>query len=180
MDRTTPMAALSLVVLAVTQLAGQSVPAACREPVEAERKGFKTPHHAYATEQAAQPGQAVVHETIMSGGVSYILYKGKWRRSPLTPAEMLSQLDENLASAKVLNCELTGTELVHGSPATVYLIHQTQPDFTTVIRLWVARSSGLVLRTEEDMDTGDPAGKKHISIRYDYDNVQAPAGAEGP
>jgi hypothetical protein len=41
-------------------------------------------------------------------------------------------------------------------------------------RVWVAKGSGLILRTEEDDDVGGT--KLHVSTRYDYTNVQAPAG----
>ncbi|HET8834364.1 MAG TPA: hypothetical protein VFN08_06510 [Gemmatimonadales bacterium] len=44
-------------------------------------------------------------------------------------------------------------------------------------RVWVAREAGVVLRTEEDVDAGD-AGKRHISIRYEYADVHAPAGVK--
>jgi hypothetical protein len=33
------------------------------------------------------------------------------------------------------------------------------------------------LRTEEDVDAGD-AGKRHISIRYEYADVRPPAGVK--
>jgi hypothetical protein len=35
----------------------------------------------------------------------------------------------------------------------------------------------LVLRTEQDMDIGDGV-KRHISIRYEYANIHAPAGVK--
>jgi hypothetical protein len=41
----------------------------------------------------------------------------------------------------------------------------------------VAKGSGLILRLEEDLDVGD-GDKRHISMRYDYTNVQAPAGVK--
>lgn len=173
--------AAALLMLAAGPLSAQAVPASCRALVDAEKKGFSTPSHAYATEASSTPGQPpVIHETIISGGVSYILHKGKWRRSPLTPADMLKQLEQNLDSAKAFSCERNGTDLVNGTATDVYLAHETQADFSAVARTWVARSSGLVLKTEEDIDTGGPGGKQHISIRYDYDNVRAPAGADGP
>lgn len=152
----------------------QAIPAACRPLIDARKKQIVTPNHAYATE--GQGAGATTHESITAGGVMYIRYQGQWRRSPLTPQAALEQLQENLADTKGFFCQVVGDESVAGVAATVYTSHDENDTIKADARVWVAKGSGLVLRTEEDLDTGGPTGKRHISIRYDYANVRAPAG----
>jgi hypothetical protein len=45
-------------------------------------------------------------------------------------------------------------------------------------QVWVATTTGLILRTETDMSTTDGGGTDHMSTRYEYTNVQAPAGVK--
>lgn len=134
-----PLAAVVVLIGAAppTTTAAQAIPAACRPLLDAQRKALMTPHHLYSTDgPAGQSAKARADEMISVGGVSYLLYQGKWQRSPITPKEQVDQLQENIG---------------------------------------VAKGSGLILRTEEDLDTGG-GGKHHISIRYEYANVRAPAG----
>ena len=59
--------------------------------------------------------------------------------------------------------------------AAVYQTHNESEEMKADARTWVA--DGLVLRQEEDMDAGEGM-KRHMSIRYDYTNVQPPAGVK--
>lgn len=68
-----------------------------------------------------------------------------------------------------------GNESVNGVPAAVYVAHSETEDLKADARTWVATGSGLVLRTEEDLDTGN-GDKRHLSLRYEYANVHVPAG----
>ena len=90
------LAGLGMAVLPAVARA-QTIPPACRPPIEAEKKVLMTPNHAYTTERPARA------------------------------------------------------------------------------RTWVATGSGLVLRTEEDLDTGN-GDTRHVSIRYEDANVRVPAG----
>ena len=79
----------------------------------------------------------------------------------------------------ILRCTSPGDgmrdESLHGESAAVFSAHQKNGDFTTDAQIWISKSKGLVLREEEDMDVGGGAsGKSHLSIRYEYSNVQAP------
>ena len=172
------LAVLAFCLTTATTIArAQGVPAECQPLIDAQRKEITTPHHAYSTDgPAGQTAKAQTGETISTGGVTYLLYKGKWRRSPMTPKDQLDQMKENIASAKLISCKRVGSESVGGVPADVYTSHQESEEVTADARTWIARGSGLVLRTEEDLDMGG-GGKRHISIRYEYTNVRAPAGA---
>jgi len=171
------LAALCLATVPVFARA-QTIPAACRPLIDARKKQIMTPNHSYMTEGPASPGgKATTHEGISTGGVTYIMYGGKWRRSPLSPQAMLVQLDSNLTTAKVYTCQHVSDESVAGVPAAVYTAHTDNEGVKADARIWVAKGSGLVLRTEEDVDTGE-GDKHHLSIRYEYTNVRAPAGVQ--
>jgi len=66
-------------------------------------------------------------------------------------------------------------ESVNGEATAVYTEHTENEGIKGDGQTWVSKSRGLPLRTEEDLDTGD-GDKRHMSIRYEYNNVSAPAG----
>jgi hypothetical protein len=168
------LAGLGVAVLPAVARA-QTIPPACRPLIEAEKKVLMTPNHAYTTERPARPsGQATTHEVISAGGAMYILHGGSWRRSPLTTQAALEQMEQNLTDTKQYSCRHVGDEAVNGVPAAVYVAHSETEDLKADARTWVATSSGLVLRTEEDLDTGN-GDTRHVSIRYEYANVRVPA-----
>jgi hypothetical protein len=172
------MAAVVILIGAAlpTTIAAQAIPAACRPLLDAQRKALMTPHQLYSTDGPAdQSAKARADEMISVGGVSYLLDQGKWQRSPITPKEQVDQLQENIANAKAFSCKRVGAESVGGVPADVCTSHDEHTGSVGDGRHWVAKGSGLILRTDEDMDTGG-GGKRHSSIRYEYANVRAPAG----
>lgn len=169
------LAVLGVAVLPVVARA-QAIPAACRPLIEAEEKEIMTPNHAYLTDGPAGRSGQTTSEVISAGGAMYVLNRGSWRRSPLTPQAALAQLKQNLTTTKQYSCRQVGDEAVDGVPAAVYVAHSETEDLKVDARTWVARDTGLVLRTEEDLDTGN-GEKRHISIRYEYANVRVPAGA---
>ena len=153
----------------------QTVSAECKPLLDAQRKEITTPHHAYSTQSpAGQRARKTTGETIYAGGANYLFYKGKWMRSPLTMQMQLDQMQENIKNAKVLSCRREGEESVGGVAAVVYTTHTENEDTKADARHWVAKSSGLLLRTEEDIDTGD-GDRRHVSVRYEYTNVRPPA-----
>jgi hypothetical protein len=171
---------LSALALAATPARGraQAIPAVCKPLLDAQRKAIMTPHHSYSTQGLARQGdKPTTGEMISVGGENYLLYKGQWRRSPMTPQKTLAQLEENIADAKQMSCQHVGDESVGGTPAAVYTTHNESEIEKADARVWVAKGAGLVLRTEQDMDIGDGV-KRHISIRYEYANIHAPAGVK--
>ncbi len=133
-------------------------------------------NHAYEAESnPAQPGTGVTnHEVIRTGGTIYVLMSGKWRKSPLTPAQMRAQEEENWKNAKNVSCKHLRDESVKGESAAVYSTHNENEDSKEDGQVWVSKSKGLPLREEQDVDLGS-GDKHHMSIRYEYTNVQAPA-----
>ena len=156
----------------------QQIPVACQPLIDAERKVIVTPHHTYQTEGMPRPdGKAKTGESISTGGVSYLQMKGTWIRSPVTPKAELDRLNQNIARATAYSCAHVGDESVAGTAAAVYTAHTESEGVKADARIWLTKSSGLILHLEEDVDTGG-GDKLHMSIRYEYTNVQAPAGVK--
>jgi hypothetical protein len=155
----------------------QNVSAACRPLIDAEEKQIMTPSHVYmAIGPAAAGGTTTTSETISTGGVMYIMVRGKWIESPTRPQELLDRLRKSLATAKSYSCRRTGDASVDGVPAAVYTSHGENEGVRSDTRTWVAKATGLPLRSEEDVDAGGASGRTHVSVRYEYANVRAPAG----
>jgi hypothetical protein len=174
------LAALGLAIAPAAARA-QNVPAACRPLIDAEKKEIMTPHHMYMTETADGPGtKPTASEAISTGDVTYIMTRGKWIKSPMGPKESLDRLQENLATAKSYACQHAGDESVNGEAAAVYTAQSDNEDVKASTRTWIGKGSGLMLRQEEDMDIGGPGGKRHMSVRWEYTGVRAPAGVSAP
>ena len=148
----------------------------CNVLFDAVNKLSATPNHAYITETRGANGKPTSSEGILVGGVRYIRVNDKWMKSPISEQQMQEQERENRQNAKEYSCRYLRDESVQGTAASVYSAHQKQEGFATEAQIWISKSTGLILREEEDIDTGGgPAGKSHQSIRYEYRNVQAPA-----
>jgi hypothetical protein len=139
--------------------------------MDAGLKTEATPHHAYSTE--TQGGMSIPSEVIAVNGKNYVRHNGAWRASPMSMAEMVKQEKENIDSATAYTCKAERDEDVGGQAATVYRTHLVN-GATSDGEVWIAKGSGLVLRVEQDIDTGDSTGKTHVSTRYYYANVKAP------
>lgn len=156
----------------------QGAPAECRALVAAQEKQIVTPNHVYMTLRHGAPADApITSETISVGGATYVMVQGGWMRSPMGPQELLAQFRKNLASARHYTCRRVGADTAGGVAATVYLAHGESAGVVSDTRTWVAKATGLPVRSEEDVDAGGADGKSHVSVRYDYTDVRAPSGA---
>ncbi|HSS49156.1 MAG TPA: hypothetical protein VLX28_09425 [Thermoanaerobaculia bacterium] len=168
---------LIALVFSVT-LAGRparaAVDAACKLVLDAVAKQLDTPSHVYMTE--VRGGKRETKESVYAGGVIYIQVKGKWRRSPMSKQDVLKQEEENKRDAKE-SCRYLRDEAVNGEAAAVYHAQAENGGVKSDSTFWISKRTGLPLRNEEDIDTGDN-DKWHMSIRYDYAGVQAPAGVK--
>ena len=169
----------ALFACALVLPARADLPAACRPAIDAIKKQIVTPSHMYQTETAAfTGGKPLTSESIFAGGVIYIQVHGAWRRSPMTTGEMLKQQEENERNLKAPSCRYLRDEAVNGEPAAVYVEHSEPEGAISDATIWVSKSRGLPLRLEADTDAGGKMGKVHRAIRYDYGNVQPPAGVK--
>jgi hypothetical protein len=166
---------LALLLAALTPLVAEAQKdvASCKPVLDASAKMLATPYHAYSSTTESQPGsKPQLAEVISTGGVSYVLVSGQWHKSPLTPAAALQLQQENVGSATAYSCKRLREESVVGVAAIVYGSHMENEDVKADSQIWVAKGTGLVLRTDTDMET------THVAQRVEYTNVQPPAGVK--
>jgi hypothetical protein len=119
--------------------------------------------------QTPRNGPAQTMETRIVGGKSYFFVRGAWHSEPVTPDEMIADLTEEKKSARQ-TCTVAGDEPVNGKPAAVYEAHIENQGEKSDNKLWVAKDTGLPLKTEARMQEGT------ITQTFRYDGVEAPAG----
>ena len=145
----------------------------CKFVFDAGDKVTMTPHHGYTT-TTLQTGQKLSNgEAIFVGGVIYVRIHDQWKKSPMTVQDMQKQEQENRKETKNVSCRHVRDEAVNGEAAGVYSAHAETEDMKTDSLIWISRSTGLILRQEEDLDSD--SNKSHVSVRYEYRNVSAPA-----
>jgi hypothetical protein len=154
----------------------------CAAVFAAQMKLAKTPHHGFSVDSSATDarlhgGKPLVSELIYTTSAIYLLYNGTWKRSPMTVDGMAKQEEENIRDSKS-TCSVAGTESVNGEAATIYKVHSENDAGTTDGQEWVSKSSGLPLRIVSRLDVGGAMGRSVIVQRYDYKNVQPPAGVK--
>jgi hypothetical protein len=164
-----PVPALAL--LAALSFSTPALADDCQTMFDAGTKLLTVPAHSYITETAS--GKSRTSEAIYFNGAIYINLKGKWIRSKATTQDMLKQEQENIRNAKT-TCHHVRDESVNGEAAALYMAHSENEEVKSDAQTWVSKSKRLPLRTEEDLDTGD-GDKRHMSIRYEYGNIQPPA-----
>jgi hypothetical protein len=143
--------------------------ASCDPVYDAGIKQMKTPHHVFTNRSAHGRTAASTNETIFAGGVIYVQLRGQWQRSPIAAAEMLQHAQEKRdGDSSDETCRPLGDEAIDGTATVVYSLHN---DAGADSRLWVTKANGLLLRQTVTLPDGSS-----IDSRYDYANVQAPAG----
>ncbi len=159
------------------QVASPGPNSTCRAVLDANDKLFTLPFHMYMMQTSAGgvDGKpvAVATETVSAGGVEYILMNGKWSPSPVSNKELRALEQQNRKTAK-MTCHYVRDEPVNGEMAALYSAHGESAHGRNDDQIWIAKSTGLIVRQETDMDTGRPNGKAHLTVRYEYKNVRAP------
>jgi hypothetical protein len=149
--------------------------AACQPGFDATTKLFTVAAHSY-TNETLSGGKSSTGEAIYVNGAIYINLRGKWIHSKMTAQDMLKLEQENIRNSKV-SCRYLHEESVNGEVTSLYMVHSENEGVREDAQTWISKAKGLPVRTEEDVDSGD-GDKKHISIRYEYNHVQAPAGVQ--
>ena len=144
--------------------------AACKPVFEANAKQKLVPTHIYV----AAPE---VSEQIYAADAIFVLRNGTWRRSPMTPQQMVKQEEENIRNATSYSCRYLSDESINGEAVALYTTAGAREGSRFKGQVWISKSRGLPLKMEGDTEA-DGAPKSHISARYEYANVQAPAGAK--
>jgi hypothetical protein len=86
-------------------------------------------------------------ETIYFQGKTYMIVKGKWWLSPLTPNDVLEQEKENEPNSKA-TCQFVCNQSINGEAAAVYSMSRETENAKENNQLWISKSTGLTLRKE--------------------------------
>jgi len=146
---------------------------ACQVVFEASQKLFSTPYHMYSDTRFGN-GRTIAGEAVFAGGAMYVLYNGTWMPSPLSMEEMKAKEQENQRNAKNKSCQVVRDEAVNGESATLYSVHDETSRAKGDHEIWISKSRGLILRQETDLTSNTGDRKTHLSVRYEYNHVQAP------
>jgi len=148
----------------------------CKYVYDAGEKVFDVDHHVYTTQTGKyiNGGKPKTGEMILAGRNRYLLYNGKWQKSPLDIEEGKKLAQENRKNNKS-TCHYLRDELVGGDAAQVYSMRTDLDGSNNDHTIWISKSRGLYLRQESDISVnGTESDKFHISTRYEYTNVHAP------
>ena len=163
-----------------TEMAGAATPApdgACQAVLDASRKIFTLPFHFYFV-HAGPDGKTTTTESIYVDGAAYTLVKGKWFRMPVSSDDMKGLTQESLKNVKNVSCHVVRDEMVNGEIATVYSVHSETERGIHDGQAWISKSKGVLLREETDTQMPGESGKRHASLRLEYNNVRAPTSYE--
>jgi hypothetical protein len=92
----------------------------------------------------------------------------------LSTEQMKEMEQRNRKNDENASCHYVRDESVHGESAAIYSTHSESEHGKSDNQIWASKDRGLILRQETDLDTGRTNGKSHLSVRYEYGNVQAP------
>ncbi len=165
---------------ATNRTQSQSAPApapdsSCRVLNDANDKLSATPFHMYIA--VTRYGTPVPKgEIIFTVDNAYLLNAGTWSPDPQEAKELREEHPDSGGP-----CRYVRDEAVNGEAAAIYSRHT---EWTALAvkkdsQFWVSKSRGLILREETDTietykATSASGGTTHLSLRYDYANVQAP------
>jgi hypothetical protein len=184
--------ALALVGLAgfgLSTTTAKADEAACKAIQSAMIANTKTPYHSYAKVHFVYAAPLTVaqrnmqlpalqeSETIFTGKAVFVrLTPGKWRSLPASLAQFQKSVRDSVAG--LTDCQHLGDAKVDGVTAAVYA-GSTAPKYKHVqTKIWIS-PKGEPLRSETDIEMGHVAGgnmmHQHISTRFVYNDIQAPA-----
>ena len=119
----------------------------------------------------------MVVEQYNTGATTYLFTPkdGKWSSMPSDAFSSAVSSEEYKQQMQKTECSVLLLESVDGEPAAIFQAVNADSGSTT--KAWISQTSGLVLRTEIDIDAGRGT-KTHVSMSYDYKDIQLPLGAK--
>ena len=138
-------------------------------------KQFTVPSHAFISSKGLGP-TPMQSEAISINGATYVMVHDRWMRSPQTSQQLAQQAKEKVKTATVYTCKQLADETVGTTLANVYTSHTETGTGTTDTQLWIAKTTGLPLKSEVDLSSN--GHKSHMSVRYEYENVTVPPGVQ--
>ena len=162
-------------ISAAPAFAQATVPAECQPMMAAGEKQFTVPSHAVMTTTGMGPAP-MTSEVVNIEGTTYVKVMDHWMKSPMSSADLAKQAKAKMSVGKT-SCTQQADESVGGVAANVYSSHTDTEHGGTDSQVWVAKSTGLPLRSEIEM-TMSGGKKSHVSVKYDYENVKVPEGVK--
>lgn len=115
-------------------------------------------------------GKPTTSHIVQTATTKYVERNGQWTSLPISSADLMDELKEKLKTSK-MTCKRGGTEAVNGQPATIYVVHDVTDGDVSDGTLWISAQNR---ELKGDMNVGG----RHFITLFDYDHVQAPAGAK--
>jgi len=174
-------AAVAALALCVTIPLGAQSPT-CTPILAPMLKLYDAPFHMYMIDSAGTDaklhgGKPTVSEQIFVGGVTYVLARGNWVKSPVDVVAMRNEAKKHMNEHKA-TCARIRDDVVNGEAASVWKIHSETEFGDSDTQAWISKSRNTLLRTDLYLDVGGALGKSHMVATYVYSNVQAPAVAK--
>lgn len=142
----------------------------CQILANAVGKLAATPTHIYATTvNKGSDNKPTTTEMIYAKGAVYMKVGGNWMRTKLTPQELATQERDKQQKG---SCHYLKDESIGGETAAVY--SERSESGEAQAQVWVSKSNGLLLHEEMDIGSGGHGSTTHISMRYEYANVEVP------
>jgi hypothetical protein len=159
--------------------------AACKGIGDAMLMNSKTPYHSVGTiafdpKDPPIPGAGVMPsiktETIYTGTKVFVkLPTGQWKDINANIADLQTKVKDSASSFN--DCTRLPDEKADGKTLAVYTGGDKTDTMTVSTKVWVA--DGTIQRSETDIGGPTaPDGKvrhQHLSLRYDYADIKAPA-----
>ena len=101
----------------------------------------------------------------------YVETRRYWNDTPMTTKELIDKVNKTSLKDELV-CQRDGEETIDGAVTTVYAVEDKTPARASHSRVWIAKETGLPLKTEVHMHGGDVT----TSV-FDYTHVQAPTSA---
>jgi hypothetical protein len=146
---------------------------ACQVLWDASQKSFTMPYHFHFM-HTGPDGKTRTMESIYVDGAVYTPVRDKWFRMPVSSEDTKELMQEGLKDTKNVSCHVVRDENVNGESATLYSVHSETERGIHDSQVWISKSKGVLLREETDAQEPGKNGKSHVSLRLDYNNVQAP------
>jgi hypothetical protein len=148
----------------------------CQVVEDASNKQLNTPYHLYSADSIGT-GPPKNGEGIFVDGVLYSRpIDGKWTALPVPQRPPKDKKPDE--KKPHWSCQHLRDESANGEDAGVYGVHWETGYGNFDELMWISKGTGLPLRMDLDFigksGDGKSGDKRHLSIRYDYNNVQKP------
>lgn len=162
---------------------------ACKPVQDALIANSRTPYHSFVTITFAYAATvAEAHrkmklpdeqksETIFTGSAVFVrLLPGKWKSLPGTLAQFQDGIKGSVAG--LIACRHLADDTVDGAKLSVYEGDAKPQNKAVQTRVWIS-AKGVPVKSETDIEIGNTPGgdqiHQHLSTRYEYGDIQAPA-----